>query len=124
MFHRMVTSDGNPKADNVGVFQHAIKIWKTYENEGTTPEQKKLHKLMTDFNHHLKAPHKVPNYGIFWFVDGSKCIPWALELCAVLNKLKVKTAYYTAPDPGKILYTDEHQVIASYHRRVKATRQD
>ena len=108
-FHRFVMGD-NPY--DSGLISYASGIWNSDHELSDA-----LDDAMKWFNHHLVAPKRVPNHGVFWFKDKSKFISKSKELQDIMRKNEFVCSHICCSELKKIWYEDKDQVIGNVSRR-------
>jgi hypothetical protein len=71
------------------------------------------------FGKHLPVPrrHQINERAIFWFRPRAKCIRDIWSLIAILREEGLTVSLRRTTRPGRIIYTDDHQIAAIPWRR-------
>lgn len=120
MFVRFITSVKDPVLGfEYGIFQAADEL--ELSRELDTADQAHIEELGKWFANNLREPsrfsksrrpHRYDN-GLSWFKeDALEMISKAYELIGILERAGVTVTKLRTPDPGMIIYEDEHQVVA------------
>jgi hypothetical protein len=90
-------------------------------NRISMADEKWLREMLSYFNEHLKIPPCLKDpanrRALSWFREGSKMIQRVWDVKALMEEYDIFIDVLSSRDPGNIIYSDGHQVVAMPLRR-------